>query len=64
MDKNKETGLTTEDAATLLGVSPYQVRQLCRERQLPFYQIGSNRYLFRRSTLLRFIEEQEQRNVS
>lgn len=63
MDKNKETGLTTEDAATLLGVSPYLVRQLCREKRLPFYQMG-NRYLFRRKTLIEFIEAQEQKNAS
>lgn len=57
----KETGLTPEEAATLIGCSAYTIKELARCRKIPFYKIGS-RYMFTRSALMTWIAEQEMNN--
>lgn len=57
--------LDVEDVATLLGVSPFIVRQWCNHGILPAFKIGPGSkqgkpWKMFQSKILRFMEEQEQ----
>ena len=50
--------LSPDDAAQLLGLSAYTVRQLARERRIPAIRLGRY-WRFRRSSLEQWITQQE-----
>ena len=58
----KETGLTPEEAGALIGCSAYTIKELARNKEIPFYKI-SNRYRFTRSTLTKWMRDQEKENM-
>lgn len=65
MSATRESGLTREDcllspdeAAAMLGLSAYTVRQFARERRIPALRLGRY-WRFRRSSLQAWIVEQE-----
>jgi excisionase family DNA binding protein len=51
--------LPVGEAAELLGVSPYTVRQWARDRRIPAIRLGDRYWRFRRSSLAAWISEQE-----
>jgi excisionase family DNA binding protein len=51
--------LTVEEAADVLQVSAYMVRQWARERKIPAIRMGERYWRFRRSSLNAWIEDQE-----
>jgi excisionase family DNA binding protein len=51
--------LSVEEAAELLQVSAYIVRQWARERKIPALRLGGRYWRFRRSSLDAWIAEQE-----
>lgn len=57
----KETGLTPAEAGQLVGCSAYTIKELAREKRIPFYRVGT-RYMFTRSALMKWIEDQEKNN--
>lgn len=57
----KETGLTPEEAGELVGCSAYTIKELARGKRIPFYKVGA-RYMFTRSALMKWIENQEKQN--
>lgn len=61
MSIEKETGLTPEEAGAMIGCSAYTVKDLCRRNAIPFYRVGT-RYMFTRSSLQDWINEQLQNN--
>lgn len=63
MQTVKETGLTPQEAGALIGCSAYTIKELARGNRIPFYRIG-NRYMFCRSTLMKWIAEQEEKNYT
>lgn len=56
--EGQKESIDVKEAAELLGCSVYKTYELVRKNQLPHYKISS-RVLFRRSTLLAWIAEQE-----
>jgi excisionase family DNA binding protein len=46
--------VSVEDAAPLLGVSPYTLRKWVRQRRLPFHQVG-RRIVLDRTDVERFL---------
>ena len=52
----RERLLSTEDAATYLGLARATIYKMVMERSIPFTKVGS-RVLFQRSRLLRFVED-------
>lgn len=61
--QQKETGLTPEEAGTLVGCSAYTIKELARCKKIPFYKVGA-RYMFTRSALMKWITDQEQENYN
>lgn len=51
--------LSADEAAELLQVSPYTVRQWARERKIPAIRLGDRYWRFRRSALDAWLAEQE-----
>lgn len=51
--------LTVEEAAKVLQVSPYMVREWARDRKIPAIRLGKRYWRFRRSSLNAWISEQE-----
>ena len=51
--------MSVKEAAEVLQVSAYMVRQWARERKIPAIRMGERYWRFRRSSLERWIEEQE-----
>lgn len=51
--------LCAEEAAELLGVSAYTVRQWARERRIPYVPLGPKLKRFRLSSLHQWMDEQE-----
>jgi excisionase family DNA binding protein len=51
--------LSADEAAELLGVSAYTVRQWARERRIPCVPLGPKLKRFRLVSLLHWMEEQE-----
>ena len=51
--------LSVEEAAELLQVSAYMVRQWARERKIPAIRMGERYWRFRRSSLNAWIADQE-----
>ena len=47
-------------AGALLGLTPWQVRGLVREKELPVVRVG-NKFYFRRDSLLRWAKDAERR---
>ncbi len=48
-------------AKNFLSVSEWKIRELVGKKQIPFFRVG-RRILFRRSKLIDWIEEREQRS--
>ena len=61
MEENKETGLTPEEAGMLIGCSAYTVKDMARNKEIPYYKVGT-RYKFTRAALLRWMAQQENDN--
>ena len=59
----KETGLTPEEAGSLIGCSAYTVKEMARGNRIPFYKVG-NRYRFTSSTLMKWMLDQEKENYN
>ena len=57
----KETGLTPEEAGLLIGCSAYTVKYMARNKEIPYYKVGT-KYKFTRAALLRWMEQQEHDN--
>ena len=57
----KETGLTPAEAGALIGCSAYTIKEMARGNRIPFYRVGT-RYMFTRSALMKWIEDQEENN--
>lgn len=57
VDPQKDT-IDVKEAAEMLGCSVYKTYELARKNQVPHFKVSS-RVLFRRSTLLSWIAEQE-----
>lgn len=51
--------LSVNEAADVLQISPYMVRQWARERKIPAIRLGQRFWRFRRSSLEVWIAEQE-----
>ncbi len=51
--------LSADEAAELLGVSAYTVRQWARERRIPYVPLGRKLKRFRLSSLLAWMAERE-----
>lgn len=51
--------LTVDEAADVLQVSAYMIRQWARERRIPAIRMGDRYWRFRRSSLDAWISEQE-----
>lgn len=51
----KETGLTPEEAAAIIGCSAYTVKEWARKDKIPSYRVG-NRIRFRRVDLVHWID--------
>jgi excisionase family DNA binding protein len=51
--------LSADEAAQLLGVSAYTVRQWARERRIPYVPLGPKLKRFRLASLLQWIEDHE-----
>ena len=58
---DKETGLTPQEAAEIVGCSVYTIKELARGYRIPFYKVGV-RYMFTRSALVDWIRQQENSN--
>ncbi len=52
--------LSANEAADLLQISAYMVRQWARERKIPAIRLGERYWRFRRSSLDAWLAEQEQ----
>jgi excisionase family DNA binding protein len=50
------------EAATIIGVSTWVIYELARRRAIPHIRIG-RRVLFRRSSLLAWLAEQEEKSI-
>lgn len=57
----KEFGLTSKEAAQLVGCSEYKIKEMARGKNIPFYRVGV-RYMFTRSALIEWIRQQEKDN--
>lgn len=57
----KETGLTPVEAGALIGCSAYTIKELARRKKIPHYRVGA-RYMFTRSSLLKWMADQEEKN--
>jgi|GEM_PF-1681184 len=55
--------ITAPEAAEVLGLSPWSIYDLVRRRQLPHIRIG-RRVLFRRESILQWLEAHEQASVA
>lgn len=55
--------LTVKEAAPYIGASPYKLREMVRDKQIPAYRIG-NKIMFRKSSLDEWITKQEKQNFS
>lgn len=51
--------LSVDEAAELLQMSPYMIRQWARDRKIPAIRMGGRYWRFRRSSLNAWIREQE-----
>jgi excisionase family DNA binding protein len=51
--------LSVDEAADLLQVSSYMVRQWARERKIPAIRLGERYWRFRRSSLNAWLTDQE-----
>lgn len=54
-------GMNTKEASKFIGCSAYTIRELAREKKIPYYKIG-NRIMFTKETLMKWINRQEDRN--
>lgn len=69
MEENKKTApieretMTAEQTAQLLGMSYWKLNELCKAKRIPHFMAG-NRRLFRRSTLEKWMSEQEAQSIS
>lgn len=61
-ETEQDVVLTPEEAGKLLGCSAYTVKEYARAGLLPCFKIG-NRYRFRKSQLIAWIERQETENI-
>lgn len=59
--KTEPYGMNTKEASKFIGCSAYTIRELAREKKIPYYKIG-NRIMFTKDTLLKWINRQEDRN--
>lgn len=55
--------LNTEEAAELLGLSPYTIREFAREGRIPGRKIGKE-WRFSREALIRWVETPELETAS
>lgn len=55
---NQRETITADEAAEILGLSAWTVYDLARRRVLPHARVG-RRVLFRRSSILAWLEQQE-----
>lgn len=55
--------IRAQEAAELLGLSPWTIYKLAREGRLPHVRIGA-RVLFRRSTIMEWLARQEAGSLS
>lgn len=55
--------MNADQAAAYLGLNVFTLYQLCRERQVPYLQIGPKkaRYSFRKESLDEWLKKQEQK---
>jgi excisionase family DNA binding protein len=51
--------LTVAEAAEVLQISPYMVREWARERKIPAIRMGERYWRFRRSSLDAWIDDHE-----
>ncbi|WP_041282835.1 helix-turn-helix domain-containing protein [Desulfofundulus kuznetsovii] len=61
MQSLRET-ITAEEAARIIGVSEWTVYDLARRRVIPHIRVG-RRVLFRRTSILAWLEQQEQASM-
>lgn len=59
VERQQDRLLTVDEAAKVLQVSTYLVRQWARERAIPAIRLGGRYWRFRRSSLDAWIAEQE-----
>lgn len=59
--KTEPYGMNTKEASKFIGCSAYTIRELAREKKIPYYKIG-NRIMFTKETLMKWINRQEDRN--
>jgi len=55
--------ITAEEAAAIVGLSTWTIYNLARQRQIPCIRIGCRRVLFRRSSILAWLEAQEAASI-
>jgi len=56
--------ITANEAAQLIGISEWSVYDLARRHIIPHVKIGTRRVLFRRTSLLAWLEAQEQASIT
>jgi len=54
-------GMNTKEASKFIGCSAYTIRELAREKKIPYYKIG-NRIMFSKEYLIKWMSKQEERN--
>ena len=57
--QDEDNLLSVDEAAELLRVSSYMIRQWARERKIPAIRMGGRYWRFRRSSLIAWIADQE-----
>ncbi|ACV64374.1 DNA binding domain protein, excisionase family [Desulfofarcimen acetoxidans DSM 771] len=57
--KSLRETIEAAEVAVILGLSTWSVYDLVRKKAIPHIRIGKRRVLFRRSSILRFLTEQE-----
>lgn len=63
MNGDNQDTLKPKEAAQFLGCSEYKIKELARTNEIPHYRIGV-RIMFRKSSLMTWIENQEKQNYS
>jgi len=56
------TVIDLKTASKLLGITPFLMRKITKERRVPFLQFGKQ-YFYRRAALADFLHEQEETNM-
>lgn len=62
-EQNPSIVMDLQTASEFLGISPYLLRRLTRERIIPFVQLGKQ-YYYRKETLTSFLAKQEAANLA